>query len=289
MSSKTTTLYPIIEGISRAEDILGKNRNWLSQNDLQQRFLDIFAKGRDEVVTMQDILESLVSWNVSDINEFLKKRGFDIKLEQGDGETFYLAAVLELLIYWIVSGTDIAIAAQNQETYEGVLMDHEGLEYFGARSHQHPIVGLHTQSQDLVYMSMLDLPLDGFDLLDKAQELSSTMKPIYDYGDLVFPMVDLNQLVDVSWLLGMRTTAESGKKAKITQAKQQTIIKLNKDGALIKSGFAAAITLEAFIAVKPEHIIDRPFLFWVQRSGLSIPLVSAWIDFEDWKNPGSLA
>lgn len=39
---------------------------------------------------------------------------------------------------------------------------------------------------------------------------------------------------------------------------------------------------------KPDLVIDRPFLCWIERPGIPVPLFLGHITEEDWKSPGSL-
>ena len=42
--------------------------------------------------------------------------------------------------------------------------------------------------------------LESFDLLNKINALSLGMSSVYDYNEAVFPQVDLDREVDISWL-----------------------------------------------------------------------------------------
>jgi hypothetical protein len=107
-----------------------------------------------------------------------------------------------------------------------------------------------------------------------------------DFGRFIFPMVDLDQEVDISWLLGLGTVDSNGVSAWIAQAKQQTKLKMNCQGALMES--AAAISVKRAVAPeKPEYELNEPFLFWCKRSGFSQAVFTAYVDYDAWKNPGS--
>jgi len=102
-------------------------------------------------------------------------------------------------------------------------------------------------------------------------------------------MVNLDELVDISWLLGMETTAESGQRAWVSQAKQQTILKMNEVGARAKSAVAIAVT-RSIEMPKPDMVINGPFLVWFEREGLAPSRSSSGhITQEDWRNPGDIS
>ena len=94
-----------------------------------------------------------------------------------------------------------------------------------------------------------------------------------------------------SWLIGMRTTMGEGhQEAVISQALQQTKFKMNQLGARVKSAVAIGISkTSASIEILEPIIINKPFFLWIERPGLSFPLMYAYIDEANWKNPGDLS
>jgi serine protease inhibitor len=93
----------------------------------------------------------------------------------------------------------------------------------------------------------------------------------------------------VSWILKMKTYTDDRTEAYISQAIQQTILKMNEEGARAKSAFAGYMPLGTRIPKeKPDMIIDAPFLVWFMRPLLNKPLFVGYIATEDWKNPGSI-
>jgi hypothetical protein len=287
--STTCTTYPIVAATVKAEDILGPNRQWQAKNTMQERYLvKFFSPCRDEVGIPE--IESIASWKAEVINQFLRERGFSIQLEEEEFDplTFGVASVLDLLVEWMVEGTVTTVMTPSRDEYPGVRIDGKGVSFFTSPNHSNPIVRVHTKSGDKVYMTIMDNPPDGFELVARAEELSANLETCWDYGNFVFPMVDLNQEVDITWVLDMETTREStGQRAWITQALQQTKLKMNEKGARVKSAVAMAVTL-ACIMPKPDHVINRPFLVWFERDGLSRPLFVGHITMDDWKNPGDL-
>jgi len=288
--SKTVVTYPIVGAVLTAETIpeLGSNRRWTPTNDTQRAFLkEFFLGGRQEIPRIPEI-ESKASWDYEVINRFLAERGFTIALQPFTSDTFGVASVLDLLVEWLIEGVEDRILTPDRKVYPGVLLPEDGVEFWSAKGHDNPIAALKTKSGDKIFMTMMDNPPEGFAMVEKAQELSRTSERIFDFGGLIFPMVDLNQEVNISWLIGLWCMADSGDRARISQALQQTKLKMNEKGAHVKSAVAIAVTLEAFRMPKETHVINRPFLMWIERTGLSRPLFVGHITQEDWKNPGSL-
>jgi hypothetical protein len=281
--------YPIVAALVKAEDILGENRTWVPINGMQSRFLaDFFRICRNEGLGIPEI-ESIASWSADEINTFLRQRGFDIQLQPFDSKTFGFASVLDLLVEWLEKGKKTSVkCVLDQEWYDAARLKN-GVEYLLSSIHRHPIAAIATKTGDVVYMTKIDDAPDGFDLVAMAEQLANLSRRVYEFGGLVFPMVDLNQQSDVSWILKMKTYTDARTEAYISQAVQQTILKMNEEGARAKSAFAGSMPLGTRIPKeKPDMIIDAPFLVWFMRPLLNKPLFVGYIATEDWKNPGSI-
>ncbi len=288
--STTAVTYPIVAALVKAEDMqgMGANRQWQAVNDTQTRFLQEFFRAcRDDVSRIREI-ESIASWNVEEINAFLRQRGFTIQLQPIDENTFGVASVLDLLVEWLVKGEVTTVRGVDRKDYPGVKISKGGVQFYNVHGHNSPIALLETKTGDRVYLTMLDrAPNDGFDLIARAEALSRNLSSNREFGGLVFPMVDLDQRVDIGWLLGLKTTGDDGQPARITQALQQTILKMNEVGARAKSAVAVAV-MRSIEMPKPDLIINGPFLVWFERDGLAKPLFVGHITQEDWRNPGDI-
>ncbi|MGA2629598.1 MAG: hypothetical protein ABSG54_05225 [Terriglobia bacterium] len=313
--STTVVTYPIVTALVEAEKILGADRQWKPVNEMQTRFLkEYFAACRHEKVPE---IESLASWDAAEITAFLTQRGFPIKIPPFGPRNFGTASVLDLLVEWMEKGHVTTITreklgedaspvasswldrlksswASRQESrplpaegYPAVLIASKHVAFFRAARHKYPIASLKTKSQDRVYMTMLDDPHANFDLVAKSQEFSRALKPTDEFEGLIFPMVDLDQRVDVDWLVGLETTEVRGELARIDRALQQTRLRMNELGARAESAVVLTVS-GAALRFKPPHIINRPFLIWFERKGLSKPLFVGHITEEDWRNPGEL-
>jgi hypothetical protein len=290
--SSTTVIYPIITALVKAEEIIGPERAWQTANRTQALFLsEFFAPCRQEGLSIAEI-ESIASFTADDINRFLRERGFSIQLAPfrrgGNWREFGVASVLDLLVDWDRPGTQTTVRGQDGNVYPAAHLGTAVSSFYQAAQHRYPVAQLQTTSSDRVYMTRLDSALADFDLLDYAQQLSGSLQPIYDYGGVIFPMVDLKQEVDISWLLNLETTSAEGESVKITQALQETHLAMNQEGARAKSAVALAIQPGTASLPKPDLVINGPFLVWFQRPGLTKPLFVGYLTEEVWKNPGEL-
>lgn len=291
--SKTTVVYPIVTALVKAEEIIGSGRPWRVANRMQERFLtEFFEPCRRESGSIAEI-ESIAAFTAEEINRFLREHGFQIKLkpfrEDGPWKEFVVASVLDLLVSWLEPGTTTTLRGRDEREYAAAHLRKTMSSFYQVARHEHPIAQLKTKGNDLVYLTKLDSGLEGFELFDYARQLAGALKPIYDYDGVIFPMVDLKQEVDVSWLIDLHTINTEGREVKITQALQETHLAMNEQGARAKSAFAGGIAVAAaYIPPRPDLLIDEPFLIWFQRPGLAQPLFVGRITQEDWRNPGKL-
>lgn len=286
MMSRTSATYPIVGAIKIAEQILGPDRQWSVLNDQQKKFLaDYFSICRTEIAKIPEI-ESLASKSAEEINAFLCKRGFDIRLDPFDANEFGTASVLNVLVEWLQEGKKTALRAKSGREFPAVKLASDFL-VFSSNVHRHPVACLATKSStDRVFITVAEKPLDGFDLPEAAMRISQSLDyPSARYESLTFPMVDLDQKVDISWLKGMATQDAAGLPWEIAMAFQQTKFKMNEKGARAKS--AVAIMMRT-LSIPQRMVIDEPFLVWIERQGLSRPLFVGYITEDDWKDPGSL-
>ncbi len=289
--SSTTVIYPIVTALVKAEEIIGPERAWQAVNSIQALFLSEFlAPCRQESLSIAEI-ESIASFTADDINRFLRERGFRIQLAPfrrgSNWRELGVASVLDLLVDWFRPGMKTTVRGQDGNVYPAAHLGGKVSSFYRAADHRYPVAQLQTASSDRVYMTRLDSAPADFELLNYAQQLSGSLQPIYDYGGVVFPMVDLKQEVDISWLLNLKTTSAKGEPVEITQALQETHLAMNQEGARAKS----AVALEMWVtSTSPEAdlVIDGPFLVWFQRPGLTKPLFVGYITEEDWKNPGEI-
>ena len=288
--SKASEVYTITAVLKRAEEMMNLKKDWQPKNETQRRFLKNFLqlcrKYNIEEIELQ------VSDDAEKINAFLEKKGFSIRLQPFPPNTLGFASILDLIVEWLYPGEKIKIDAKNGEKYEGVRIKKEGVSFFESRVHgyRNIIVRIRTKSDDMVFITIPNEPLRGLDLIEMADTISKHKDILLDtYDGVRFPMVDLNITNDIGWLKGMSTTTKTIEiPANIIQAVQQIKIKMNEKGARFQSATAMAVTLKCISIPKQDLIIREPFLVWVERPNLKIPLMAAFISEESWKNPGSL-
>lgn len=287
--SKTQCVYPQVGCLIAAEEILGEDRAWRAINKEQKRFLkEAFNVCKEEVKDMSE-LESLASWECAVLNNMLKDKGFDIQLEEFAPGEFGAVSVLDVLVKWHIEGKQVKQKTPEGKEFDAAKLSENTVEYYEAQGNSYPIARLITKNDEhFVYMTMLDKEPDQLDLVSIASNLQDSLRPNDGYANLIFPCVDLDQKVDIDWLRYMETTCKDGRDWYISQALQQTKLRMNEKGARGESAVAIGVRVTSMPPPKQDYIINKPFLVWFDRPDLSTPLLVGYITEEDWKKPKSL-
>jgi len=287
-------MYTITSAFVAAEKaFLGGNRKWVPVNGLQERFVSrILEPTRPELVNIPE-LESVAALSEAPINEFLRRKGFSIQLDPfpklvPPERAWGAASVLDVLVQWRTRGFATKLETPGGKIYPAARLSEDTV--YVVRAGDVFLAELRTRSSDIAYMAMWDEPVEHFELLAAVEGISRARKLPAPYEGLIFPMVDLDHKVDIGWLKELSTTDNKGYFNKLTQALQQTKLKMNHIGARIKDAVAiGGIRCTSCVREElPPLVINKPFLFWIERPGLSRPLFAARITEGDWKDPGSL-
>lgn len=274
--------YPIVGALVAVERITGPGETiWTPVTEEQGHFLNSFS--RDDLKLVPEI-ESLASYHADALNEFLASKGYTIKLNPWPAGTgFGAASTMDIGVEWLNTGTARTIRTDDGE-YPAVRLHGSGVGFLSSPSFPGPIAKLTTRSGDEVYMAMPPQTMAFTHRMMSALVgiSQSATRSDQHLGGVIFPMVSLDLTTPLSWLTGMvaRGTRDHGS---ITQAVQQTRFKMNEKGAQS----AVAISLIRSLG-PPDLVFNRPFLVWISRPGLKLPLVAAYVTPEDWRNPGSL-
>jgi hypothetical protein len=298
-TSKTSCTLPIVTAVYNAVEYLGKTNGWISDNDQQKLFLaDTYTDKIIKEATSLSEIQTRVSEVAAELNDWMKSRGFTIKLQDfnKDRGEFGCVSIMDVLVEWVEPGTKshVYFNGDRSQEYPGVCVKGDNSSILSSKKHPHPIAQLETKTGDHVYMTIAETELEGLKLTAKVQDIAANLIPSREYEGVVFPMVDLNQEVDIGWLLGMKTQVIDGPKKdewwKISQALQQTKFKMNEIGARAESAVAVGMMRGLAARSTPPMLrIEKPFLCWISRPGLSAPFFAGFLTQDSWKDPKSLA
>ncbi len=296
MKSKTTcaVTYPIVAALLKADEFLGpKFQGFSPVNAMQERFLKEFyeASRSDLSRFSEDEIESIASTKSDEMNKWLEKRGFSIKLNPFDEDGFGVASMLSILGEWAKKGAKYSVKTEDGVYYPGVKMTNYGLGFYRIPDSEHMIIEIETRGSDRVYLMMAEAGPTDLDLVEQVENIRKKMRPVEsEYSGVAFPKIDLDMKAEIDWLLHLRlqVRGESLPYYQIVQALQQTKLKMNEIGFHVKSAVAMGAILSAPLKRAEPYVINRPFLMWIERPQFAKPLFAVYLDKDVWKEPENL-
>ncbi len=280
--TETCCVLPILGCLSQAEQYLEKvlkvkEALWACKDNRQQDFMDAFS----DLIPNLNVpeLESRACEDVVPINRWLAERGFDIQLSSPkQSGSFAVASILDLMLRWLQNGTKTSITAPNGKQYPAARLRHGVVVSEDSRFHKWPVARINTKGGDRVCMTIIDR--NPADLFLAVNDVSKVRAMSHALDGVIFPMIDLDVKPDISWLEGMKLGGYA-----IEQALQQTKFRMDDTGARVQS--AAGMALTKGIGPRPM-VIDRPFLLWIERDRLAVPMFAAVLAEDCWKAPKTL-
>jgi hypothetical protein len=289
----TITLWPLIKALMQAAVFISNTNkipdNWHTQwqttNDTQQLFVQKYLAQFKEIEHFKpDELKAWASKNYQELNDILAKEHFAIRLDPFPAHSFGVVAILDVMMAWRSPGNSKKITAKNTNvSYSAAQIEH-GFTVFTSPHHAHPIACIQTKSGETAWFTIADAPKNDFALLQHIDSIKKNLQSDENYQSVIFPKIDLDQQPDISWLLRMAYAGYF-----IAQAKQQTKLKMNELGAHVQSAAAIAMMRSMPPSDKKVLVIDQPFLFWIEKPDVSIPVFAGYLDTDVWKDPGTLS
>lgn len=295
-------VLPILGCLKAAEEFLATHRGWAAlnrkviwtpTNEEQYQFLRRFLDAKALVDTLGDTLKRKADQDVSVINAWLKQHRFDIELRpESDPSAFAVASILDVLVEWVKEGNITSVYNTNG-TFPAVSIKEDGgtvVKFLKRDIHPFPIARITTKSGDMVFMSIMDyLTDDTFAITDKVEELRKVTANGKQHCDgVIFPMIDYNERVNIDWIKRLETGPQKDD-FYVGQALQQTKFRMNEKGARAKSAVAMSFRKMGGSSQDNWVRIDQPFILWIERPNVSMPLFVGVFAEDVWKKPaGSL-
>jgi len=287
--SVTVTVPPILACLRKAAEHLGQELLLSPNGDEQNVFVQKYGGFIDDISKMGDgELKSIADADVGVVNRFLEANGFSIRLPASPPNSLNVASVLNILVEWTKAGIVTEV-----KTDKGVFPAAKlttGVGFFSWKDHT--VVSIETKPGFKVPPCRVWMTPVGDLVGGDIKEVLSTFTdmPPYaggtesGYNGVIFPMVDYDSEVDLSWIEGLHVTPEWF----VATAVQQTKFRMNERGARAKSGVGMNLTKGASPRPKQTFIIDKPFALWITRKGIRFPLFSGIFAEDVWKRPESL-
>lgn len=264
-------IHPVLAAcIVKAEQKLGRD-TWTPANDPQAAFIEQLPRLRHLCETLPDgMLSAIGSTSADAVNAFLAEHNMPFRVPQFGPPDFATAAVLEILAKWAKPGAAVSLYSDGVK-YPAVEMKAGDFSISRVDVTGEEVASLLCDNctVHLVVANSLERGMTA--LREPAQGVSSR-----EYKSLVFPKIDHDTSVDVSWLVDMR----SGD-AMLTQAFAHAKLRVDEVGAHAKA--AAAILVTRSIEVARPLVIDKPFVLAFDIGGEI--LVAFHLTHEAWKAP----
>jgi len=282
---------PLTSCMVKAQEMIAAPGNWSAINPEQAAFLRHWELRHELSKLTPEELESMASMNADEVTAWLAERGFTLKCPPIPGGGFATASVLKMLMKWDTEGEKTTLEVFNGTTVPAVYFDNKD-QHTGKRiTHRgrtYDMCVLFTKDKDTqFYIAMPEHPLDDNDetLVSLVSQLQNEYRyhPQEDYQRIYVPMLDVDITEDHVWMAGLRY----GTDWFVDKCLQQSILKLNEKGATAKS--AAVMVMKRGVSMpKPVLKIDKPFLAWVSRSGMTFSPFVAYCGLDSWKEPTDL-
>jgi len=212
---------------------------------------------------------------------FIKSRGGEAQIKTCGPDEFLLASVMDLLGKWLTEGE----ADRMPDGKHGAAFVSGGVEIVKIRGSSDRVVRLTTRNGDVVSLEMAHHAPQGSAFSDwAAARYGQSMDVDGSYEGVIFPFFDFKQSSDHVWIKGLWTRLESGMRAKIIEYKSALSVKGNHVGFRAVAVDEMKGNYESYSPppVHPPFLIDKPFVLSVSRKGLSLPLVSAYLQPDCW-------
>lgn len=277
--SMAYSVFPFAPALEKALQMVCSGLDWVAtgtNKEKQQELLNLLRKVYSEDCESLD-MKTIGSKSADDINAFLTENGFDIKLDKLDPGGVAVASILKILMSWVYEGVDCDINAKNGQKYKGVKML-KNIECFTSPDIEGYIVRIQPHEDFSLYLATIpSQPFDEQSMFALANELSKAKGGQFHINSVSFPEVEMNCHPDISWLCGLSAGRDF-----ISQAVMQTKFKLDKYGA--KAEAAVAVAVSRGISFDQKHVVfDKPFIAWIEKPGIEIPIFVSWCDYDSWK------
>lgn len=291
MATQVIDMVTIIKALSVAEkEFLGKKCRWLPvKGNADQKFLmRLYKEFRNDVEAIKG-LKALASKSAKELNTFLRKNGFDIRLNPipvvNGVQGFAVVALFDRFMSWIEKGTEGKITVGGK-IYPAFRHGYN-ISFHSIPKYPHTAVALETIPGDTVWITFADKEIGGVKLLKQILELSKARKNQCNerYSRVVIPEVMLDERPDISFLKGVEARDSKKDPWIVDQALQQVKFAMNKMGVRAKSATAIAIKFGSFAKYvrPPDLVFDKPFYLWITTKGSSLPIVMIYSDTDSWR------
>ncbi|MDO8551164.1 MAG: hypothetical protein Q7S03_00575 [bacterium] len=271
MTTQALDVASVFYALDRLEkNCIGSLRLWDSETTEQARFFILYGESRRNLEALSGIK---ASFSVAGSPPLVR-----VNVE----------TVLDKFVRWVGGVAPKETIYVGEKIYPAFLIKH--FETHSVKGFEHPLVVIHTQTGDQLWILMHEEPIGGMDLVELAWKVTTGPKKYSwsgHYEGVIVPKIDFALEPDLGFLAGARAPIPGGY-VKISQATQDFKFRMNEEGA--RAIVHTRIRTMIVTARLPRHLkIDKPFCGWFVQRDVPIPLAVFGADYDSWKEPkGSL-
>lgn len=271
-------------GLTKALALLRKELggNWVQSNLLQGEALNLEAKLKPELPALpKNIIDGVASGHANVLNDFLERHGFSIRMRPMNKGEVGVVTTTELQGKW--NGQEIGeLEYADGKSYPTFQID---VTAYNVPGHVLPVLEIFRRDNIKVFVTINEDELPGLQAPQLAAKLTPTRTARIDkmIHTAALPKVDKRVSAVIDWLLGM----SNNKGDHIMQALAQTMLQMNQNGFRAKEAVALSGAKSLSYGQMNYYHVDRPFLLWATKDGLSYPLFATRVDYDSFKDPGN--
>ncbi len=260
-------------------NFLPPQTRWTPVNESQKGFLKKFNYDLKHDMRLLDSQE-LKSWasdNHEDLNKIAQENQLPITFSPFKTGEFGSLALLQLNLLWAQTPEAVPMAFKNEcnaRAAKGILFD-QGFKVYHSAYHEHPVVKIKTKSGDYFCATLSNESLNGVDLSQKIKRIKKSLRKADHraYSQVLMPQFKHEGFIDISWLNGLRTKQDF----MLKEAVEYLQLTCDEKGCAVKAGGGFHFVP---ISVREGNplVIDKPFYFWIERTGCRVPLVEGYIN-----------
>lgn len=299
----TMTIHPIFGCLKKIKDRLSsRGFEWIPKSREQAELIERFERCHDLRI-LDNAVNSIASTSMPEIVEFLRgfleldPNAYHLNPARGD---FAVAAKLLVIFNWIgntfkpgilADPDNPAIIYKSIERDPWIIRIYRSFRGDGEDAPNEPVfcipISFGGQGMGQVFVHLpLRPPASDHELLDGILEFQRRRDSEWHrdaYGTLTMPQFLFDQDQDIRWIEGLGVKGGG----EIALALQHTKVDVDENGGFVRSGTFMAFSGASGIAIPTEEperfVIDRPFVFWIERGAIRYPIFAGYIDQHHWK------
>lgn len=249
---------------------------WETTNGNQEVFLFNYAESEKDIGKLRSYLDGKIAHSSSELNDWFISKNFpnmNVDIPNGGAG---IGTIFDLLVDWETPGqkTPLYVYGDQNKTHEyaGVQMTSNQFKSWDLEKYDFPLFELETKQGWKVLLLETKDNIEEARLPREASLLMKLKRTPRDVPKLLFPAVEMEKDVDISWLKGMSVTG-----FQVDEARGQIRFHLDDKGARAQS--AVALTMRG---LENKYTIKNPFLVIFWKEGLALPAFVAIATPDSW-------